>query len=80
MNMRREKQNLGEMVVLKKLPLGFLDDLPKEDQVAISAVVGKAMVLKGFDKDGRAELEFAEENGTIHFIYVNPEFVSRAEQ
>ena len=79
MNKKRKKPELGEMVVLKKLPPGFLDDLPKEDQIAISAVVGKAIVLKGYDKDGRAELEFTEKNGTIHFIYVSPEFVRRAE-
>jgi hypothetical protein len=79
MSKKRKKQKLSEMVVLKKLPPGFLDDLPKEDQVAISAVVGKAIVLKGYDKDGRVELEFTEKNGTIHFIYVSPEFVSRVE-
>ncbi len=78
MNRKRKEQKPGEMVVLKKLPAGFLDDLPKEDQVAISAVVGKAIVLKGYDKDGRAELEFTEKNGTIHFIYMSPEFVSHA--
>jgi len=79
MNRKRKKQKPGEMVVLKNLPPGFLDDLPKEDQVAILAVVGKAIVLKGYDKDGRAELEFTEKNGIIHFIYVSPEFLSRAE-
>ena len=79
MSKKRKKQEPGEMVVLKNLPPGFLDDLPKEDQVAILAVVGKAIVLKGYDKDGRVELEFTEKNGTIHFIYVSPEFVSRAE-
>jgi hypothetical protein len=79
MSKKREKQKLGEVVILKELPPGFLDDLPKEDQVAISAVVGKGIILKGYDKNGKAELEFAEKNGTIHFIYVSPEFVSRAE-
>jgi hypothetical protein len=79
MNKKRTKQMLGEMVVLMKLPPGFLEGLPKEDQVAISAVVGKAIVLKGYDKDGRVELEFTEKNGTIHFIYLSPEFIRRAE-
>ncbi len=79
MNKKRKKQKLGEMVVLKKLPPEFLDDLAKEAQFAISAVVGKAIVMKGYDKDGRAELEFTEKDGTIHFIYVRPECVRRAE-
>ena len=79
MNKKRKKQKLGRKVVLKKLPPGFLDGLPEKDQVAIRAVVGKAIVLKRYDKDGRAELEFTEKNGTIHFIYMSPEFVRRAE-
>lgn len=79
MNKKRKKQKLSEMVVLKKLPPGFLDDLPMEDQIAISSVVGKAIVLNGYDKDGRAELEFTEKNGIIHFIYVSPAFVKSTE-
>jgi len=52
--------------------------LPEEDKLAISGVVGKAIILNGYDEDGRAELEFTEENGTIHFIYVNPAFLKSA--
>ena len=79
MKPHRKKPKPGEMVVLTKLPPGFLDDLPKEDQLAISSVVGQAIILNRYDEDGRAELEFTEENGTIHFIYVSPTFVRRAE-
>ena len=79
MKKKRTKPSPGEMVILTELPSRFLEDLPKEDQVAISGVVGKAIMLKGYDEDGRAELEFTEKNGTIHFIYVSPEFVRRAE-
>jgi len=46
----------GRKVILTGLPPGFLDDLPEEDQRAISAVVGKAVKLLGYDQDGRAEL------------------------
>jgi hypothetical protein len=76
-NSKRPKP--GEMVVLTGLPPGFLNDLPKEDRLAISRVIGKRIALKGFDQDGRAALKFAEENGTIHFIYVSPTFIRRAE-
>jgi hypothetical protein len=79
MKPQRKKPKPGEMLVLTKLPPGFLDDLPKEDQLAISSVVGQAIILNRYDEDGRAELQFAEENGTIHFIYVSPAFVKSTE-
>jgi hypothetical protein len=78
MNTQPKKPKPDEMVVLTGLPTGFLDDLPEEDKLAISGVVGKAIILNGYDEDGRAELEFTEENGTIHFIYVNPAFLKSA--
>jgi hypothetical protein len=28
-------------------------------------------LLAGYDEDGRTELEFTEDDGTIHVIYVN---------
>jgi len=49
---------MSQQVVLKALPQGFLDDLPVEDQEAISKVVGKTIALNGYEDDGRAELEF----------------------
>ena len=57
----------GELVVLAEVPSGFLDDLPLEDQQAIVDVVGKPIVLRGYDDDGRAELEFevATETATL---------------
>lgn len=78
MKKKRKKPSPGEMVVLTELPSRFLDDLPKEDQVAISGVVGRAIMLKGYDQDGRAELKFVEKNGTIHYVYVNPAFLKSA--
>jgi len=73
-----QRQNLrpGQKVVLKKLPPGFIDDLPSEDQQAISAIVGVPVLFSGFDEIGRLELEFVERDGTGHHIYVNREFVS----
>jgi hypothetical protein len=65
----------GSGAVLITIPPGLLDGLPKEDQLAISAVVGKRILFVGYDEDGRAELEFTDSEGIIHFIYVSPEFV-----
>jgi len=66
----------GSMVVLRELPPGFIDDLPREDQIAISDVVGKAVLLAEYDEDGRAELEFTDQHGVIHSIYVDPKFLA----
>lgn len=70
----------GNQVVLETLPLGFLDDLPTEDQKAISSVLGKPIALVAYDEDGRAELEFTDSEGVIHFICVNPNFIRAAKE
>ena len=72
---KRVTPKRGEKVVLTKLPLGFVDDLPEEDQKAILAIVGKPIRFNGYDGD-RMELEFAELNGTTHFIYVDHKYVT----
>ena len=60
-------------VVLVSLPDRFLDDLPQEDQVAISGMIGVPISLVGYDEDGRAVLEFAEaaRPGHHHTIWVD---------
>jgi hypothetical protein len=72
------KPSPGNAVILRKLPPGFIDDLPEEDQKAISEIVGKPVRLNEYDDDGRAELEFTDENGVIHFIYVSPDAIEVA--
>lgn len=69
----------GDLVILKAVPPGFLDDLPAEDKKAISEVVGKPIVFNEYDDDGRAELEFKDSAGVIHCIYVAPNFITPAE-
>ena len=74
-NAENMKPKPGETVVLLGVPAGMLVDLPLEDQQAINEVVGKPILLNGYDDAGRAELEFKDRNGVIHFIYVRLEFV-----
>ena len=69
---------MSQQVVLKALPSGFLGDLPLKDREAISKAVGKLVTLNGYEDDGRAELEFADSEGVIHIIYVDPKFVVKA--
>ena len=69
------KPKPGSRAILIKVPPGLLDGLPVEDQAAISEIVGKQILLAGYDEDGRAELEFKDSEGRNHFIYVAPEFI-----
>jgi len=72
---KSQKPKPGDKVLLTELPPGLLDNLPVEDQRAISEIVGKPILLVDFEDDGRAELEFVDSEGVIHFIYINPEFI-----
>ena len=72
------KAKPGERVVLTELPAGLVDGLPAEDQRAIAEIIGKPVLLEGFDDDGRAELEFVDSEGTIHFIYVDRKLIKPA--
>jgi hypothetical protein len=67
----------GSVIVLKELPPGLIDNLPDEDQKAITAIVGQPVVLNEYVEDGRAELEFKDKDGVIHFIYVNPIYIQK---
>jgi hypothetical protein len=72
------KPKPGELVVLIEIPPGMLDDLPHEDQQAIEGVVGKPILLNEYDDTGRAELEFKDRDGQLHYIFVGPDFIRTA--
>ncbi|HEX6505612.1 MAG TPA: hypothetical protein VF011_20385 [Terriglobales bacterium] len=71
----KKKPTPGQTVTLRALPKGFVDDLPEEDQRAMTAVVGRRIRLNRYEEDGRAELEFTDGNGIIHFVYVDPKYI-----
>lgn len=68
----------GMNVLLVEAPPGLLDNLPIEDQQAIREALGKPMLLNGYDDNGRAELEFKDEGGVMHFIYIDPALIRPA--
>ncbi len=74
---RATKPKPGDKVVLKALPAGFLDDLPEDEQRAISARIGRPIMLMGYGRDGRAELEFMTNDDSMHTLYVDLKFVKR---
>jgi hypothetical protein len=72
------------MVSLTSIPPGLLEGLPQEDQDAIVAIVGKPVLLVGYDADGRAELHFddpfdvrTDDSSHTHSIWVAPQFIER---
>lgn len=78
MNASNEKPVPGDHVLLKILPPGLLDGLPARDRRAISAIVGKTVLLVEYDDAGRAELEFVDEQNHNHSIWVDPQFIESA--
>jgi hypothetical protein len=52
-----------------------VDDLPLEDQNAILHAVGKRVLFRQYEEDERAELEFTDQDGVIHFIYLDPKYI-----
>jgi hypothetical protein len=77
------KPQPGDMVVLTAVPLGLLDGLPQEDQHAIIAMVGKPVLLVGYDDDGRAEIFFddpidvgTDRDRNTHSVWVLQAFVT----
>jgi len=77
MRAENTKPKPGDTVVLTEVPPGMLDNLPAEDQQAVSEIVGKPILLVEYEEDGRAELEFQDRNGNFHFIYVSPGFIRK---
>jgi hypothetical protein len=68
----------GDPVVVT-LPAGWLDDLPPEDQAAITAILGRPIQFSEYDADheGYVEVVFADDRGHTHHMNVRAEFVRR---
>jgi hypothetical protein len=75
MNQQDNLPKPGEMVLLVGLPLGFLDDLPEEEQKAIREMVGKPVKLGAYDELGRAELFFGNIDRTSHTLYLETKHI-----
>ena len=59
----------GALVILTSVSSSLLRGLPKKDQEAIRAIIGKPVTLAGFSY-GQAELEFKDKQGDEHTIWV----------
>lgn len=74
--MKRPKP--GNRVVLVKEPPHLFHGLSAKEQEAILEIIGKPILLVGYDADDRAELQFVDQNKIIHFIYVDPIYIKIA--
>jgi hypothetical protein len=54
---------------------GFLGDLLEEEPRAISARIGRPIMLMAYERDGRAELEYMAKDDSMHIFYVDPKFM-----
>lgn len=61
---------VGDSVKVIDIPAWLPQGLPEEDQIAIWSQIGKTLVIQGFSEDGDAELEFADNDGHIHTIWI----------
>lgn len=64
--------DVGDSVKVIDIPAWLPQGLPEEDQIAICSQIGKTLIIQGFNGDGDAELEFVNNNGHIHTIWIKP--------
>ncbi len=74
-NRKLTDPKLGELVKLKLVPPDLLENLPIADRKAILRASSSPKRLIEYDEVGRAGLDFTDDNGIIHIIYVNPDLL-----
>ena len=70
------KPKVGDKVILKGLPDKISHKSSKVGKERHLEKIGRPHMLTAYEPDGRAELEFSDSNGVIHYIYVNSSFIS----
>jgi len=67
----------GDLVVLISVPPALFSGLPEEDQMAIRDVIGKPVRFSGITY-GQAEIEFKDDRGDDHTIWVDVDLIKPA--
>ena len=67
----------GDLIVLISVSATLFSGLPKEDQTAIRSVIGKPVKFAGITY-GQAELEFKDDRGDEHTIWVDTDRIRPA--
>jgi len=68
---------VGDRVKVVKIPTRLPQGLPEEDQIAIYSQIGKTLIIQGFNEDNNAELEFTDNDGHIHTIWIKPDCLEK---
>jgi hypothetical protein len=71
------KFKTGSLVILENVPPSLLHGLPEQDQAAIRSIVGRPVILAGYSW-GQAELEFTDNQGDGHTIWVETDLIRPA--
>jgi len=66
-----------DIVRMLEIPQDLFSKLHKAQHTALRAEAGKVHLIQSFDKHGKIELEFHDENFTPHTIWVNSSCVTR---
>lgn len=62
--------SIGDLATVRAIPPELLSGLPEEDQKAISAQLGSTLSIDSFSPQDEAELEFVDDQGTHHTIWL----------
>jgi hypothetical protein len=67
----------GDLVIILSVPPTLLSGLPEDDQIAIRSIVGKPVKFSGISY-GQAEIEFRDDNGDQHTIWIDTDQIKPA--
>ena len=67
----------GDLVIIMSVPRTLLSGLPEDDQIAIRSVIGKPVKFAGISY-GQAEIEFRDDRGDEHTIWIDAEQIKPA--
>lgn len=62
---------VNDIVLIERIPAELLKDLPDEDQQAIRNCLGQCVPISGFDSSGNAEIDFIDQEGSPHTIWIH---------
>ena len=65
-----KRLSIDDIVRIERIPEELLRGLPDEDQEAIKGCLGQHLTISGFDSYGNSEIEFIDEKGNTHTIWV----------
>jgi hypothetical protein len=68
----------GTSVIITKEPPDLFLGMDVNVRDAVSAILGKPILLVDYDADGRAELTFKDRKKASHFVYVDPTYIKAA--